>query len=193
MDSGDEKQEAQNEDSPDPRQGGWVQSDPDGGESDRRQSRGRDEADPERRGRVCDNTTKGAEKKRKAGELWSMRGGGRHKDKKRKSEKTQTTSPERPEQKRDGESRSDEGPEMIPMDEALRWLEENEGYQEIVESVSEGSEGEVEQKVQKYLAYIQQVSWMNKEQFKHLEGRVRWAVEARIQGRCEEQEQSRQQ
>ena len=28
-------------------------------------------------------------------------------------EKNQTTHPERPEQKRDGESRSDEGPEMI--------------------------------------------------------------------------------
>ena len=44
-----------------------------------------------------------------------MRGGGRHKDKKSKSEKKQTTNPEKPEQMRDGESRSDEGPEMIPM------------------------------------------------------------------------------
>ena len=43
-----------------------------------------------------------------------MRGGGRHKDKKSKSEKKQTTNSERPEQKRDGESRSGEGPEMIP-------------------------------------------------------------------------------
>ena len=80
-----------------------------------------------------------------------MRGGGRHKDKKSKSEKKQTTNSERPEQKRDGESRSGAGPEMIPMDEALRRLEENEEYQKISESVSEGSEGEVQQKVQNYL------------------------------------------
>ena len=60
-----------------------------------------------------------------------MRGGGRHKDKKSKSEKKQTTNPGRPEQKRDGESRSDEGPDMIPMDEALRRLEENEEYQRV--------------------------------------------------------------
>ena len=69
LDIDDEKQKAQKEDSPDLRQGEWVQSDPDGGESDGRQSRGRDEADPERRGRACDNTRKSAEKKRKAGEL----------------------------------------------------------------------------------------------------------------------------
>ena len=49
--------------------------------------------------------------------MWS---GGRHKDKKNKSEEKQTMNSERPEQKRDGESRSGEGPEMIPMDEALR-------------------------------------------------------------------------
>ena len=40
-------------------------------ESEGRQSPGRDEADPERRGRVCDNTKKSAEKKRKAGALRS--------------------------------------------------------------------------------------------------------------------------
>ena len=101
-----------------------------------------------------------------------MRGGGRHKDKKSKSEKKQTTNPERPEQKRDGESRSDEGPEMMHMDEAMRRLEENEEYQKNIECVSEGSEGEVQQKVQNYLAHMQKVSWMNKEQFEHLESGV---------------------
>ena len=44
-------------------------SDPDGGESDRRQSRRRDAADPERRGRVCDAARKSTEEKRKAEEL----------------------------------------------------------------------------------------------------------------------------
>ena len=44
------------------------------------------------------------------------------------------------EQKFDAESKSDEGPEMMPMEEALRRLEGNEGYQKIIEFVSEGSE-----------------------------------------------------
>ena len=57
---------------------------------------------------------------------------------------------------------------MIPMDEALRRSEENERYQEIVESMSEGNEGEVQQKVQNYLAHIQKVSWVNKEQYEPL-------------------------
>ena len=121
-----------------------------------------------------------------------MRGGGRHQDKKSKSEKKQTMNSQRPEQKREGEARSGEGPELIPMDEVLRRLEENEEYQKIIECVSEGSEGDVQQKVQNYLAHIQKVSWMNKEQFEHLESGVWQAVEARRKGRDEQQEQRRQ-
>ena len=121
-----------------------------------------------------------------------MRGGGRHKDKKSKSEKKQTTNSQRPEQKGDGESRSGEGPELIPMDEVLRRLEESEEYQKNIECMSEGSEGEVQQNVQKYLACIQKVSWMNKEQFEHLEGGVWQAVEGRRKGRDKQQEQRRQ-
>ena len=119
-----------------------------------------------------------------------MRGGGRHKDKKSKSEKKQTTNSQRPE-KRDGESRSGEGPELIPMDEAMRRLEESDEFQKNMECVSEGSEGEVQQKVQNYLACMQKVSWMNKEQFEHLESGVWQAVEARRKGRDEQQEQRR--
>ena len=77
-----------------------------------------------------------------------MRGGGKHKDKKSKVEKKQITNPEKPKQKRDGKSRSDEGPEMITLEEAQRLLEEDEGYQKNIECVSEGSEGEVQQNVQ---------------------------------------------
>ena len=121
-----------------------------------------------------------------------MRGGGRHKGKKSKSEKTQITHQERPEQKRDGESRSDEGPEMMPMDEALRRLIENEEYQKFIEYASEGGEGKVQQKAQNYLACMQKVSWMNKEQFEHLESGVWQAVEARRKGWDEQQEQWRQ-
>ena len=71
-----------------------------------------------------------------------MRGGGKHKDKKSKAEK-QAASAKTPEQKCDGESKSDEGPEMIPMDEAMRWLEENEEYLKIFECTSEEKEEEV--------------------------------------------------
>ena len=115
-----------------------------------------------------------------------MRGGGRHKGNSSKSEKKRTTKSERPEQK------SDEDPEMKSMDEAMRRLEEDEVYQENIECMSEGSEGEVQQKVQNYLAQMQKVSWMNKEQHELLESGVWRAVEARRKGRGEEQEQRRQ-
>ena len=58
--------------------------------------------------------------------------------------------------------------------------------------MSEGSEGEAQQKVHNYLACIQKVSWMNKDQFEHLESGLWQAVEARRQGRDEQQEQRRQ-
>ena len=89
-----------------------------------------------------------------------MRGGGRHKDKRSKAEKKQVTNPERPEQKRDEDPKIDEGAATVDKDEMLKRLEENEGYQKIIECVSEGSEGEVEQKVQSYLAGIQKFSWV---------------------------------
>ena len=81
------------------------------------------------------------------------------------------------------------------MDEAMRRLEEDEVYQKNIECMSEGSEREVQQKVQNYLAQMQKVSWMNKEQhefLENLESGVWRAVEARRKGRGEEQEQRRQ-
>ena len=96
-----------------------------------------------------------------------------------------STNPKRPEQK------SDEGPATMDKDEVLRRLQENEGYQKIIGCISEGSEGEVEQNMQSYLAKIH-LSWMNKEWLEYLEGGVRRAVEARRNGRSEEQEQWRQ-
>ena len=77
------------------------------------------------------------------------------------------------------------------MDEAMRRLEEDEVYQKNIECMSEGSEGEVQRKVQNYLAQMQKVSWMNKEQHELLESGVWRAVEARRKGRGEEQEQRR--
>ena len=119
-----------------------------------------------------------------------MRGGGKHKDKKRKAEK-QAASAKTPEQKCDGESRSDGDPEMIPMDEARRWLEENEEYLKILECTSEEKEEEVQQKVQNYLACLQKVSWLTKEQFEHLENGV-WQVVEAGRRRDEDEEQRRQ-
>ena len=75
----------------------------------------------------------------------SMRGRGRHKDKRSNAEKKRATNPERPEQK------SDEGPATMDKDEVLKRLEENEEYQKIIDCMSERSEGEVEQNVQSYL------------------------------------------
>ena len=120
-----------------------------------------------------------------------MRGGGKHKDKKSKAEK-QAASAKTPEQKCDGESKSDEGPEMIPMDEARKWFEEHEEYLKILECTSEETEEEVQQKVQNYLACMQKVSWMTKEQFEHLEKGVRQMVETKRNGMDEDQEQRRQ-
>ena len=70
-----------------------------------------------------------------------MRGEGKHKDKRSKAEKKQATNPERPEQK------SDEGSVTMDKDEMLRRPDEDEGCRKIIECVSEGSEGEAQQKV----------------------------------------------
>ena len=96
--------------------------------------------------------------------------------------------PKRPEQKRDGESRSDEGPKMRTWDEVMERLEESEGFRKNIENSSKGSDEEVQQKVQNLVALLQ-TSWMNKEQIELLEGGVWQAVEARRKGRDEEQEE----
>ena len=111
-----------------------------------------------------------------------MRGGGKHKDKKSKAEK-QATSVKTPEQKCDGESKSDE---------ARKWFEEHREYLKILDCTSEETEEEVQQKVQNYLACMQKVSWMTKEEFEHLEKLVRQMVETRRNGMDEDQDQRRQ-
>ena len=107
-----------------------------------------------------------------------LRGGGKHKDKKGQKERKRAVKPKGPEQESEEEPKSDEGPALIQMDEVLRRMEENEEFQKIIVWMSEGSEGEAQQKVQSYLAKIR-MSWMNKEIFEHLEGGVWRAVEAR--------------
>ena len=139
MDVGDEEQEAE-EDCPDLREGERIQGDPNGGESDRRQSRGRDEADPERRGRVCDNARESVEVKRKLKScevtdgctiqvMSRLRGGGKHKDKKSKAEKKQVTSQK---------AVSNEGPAILDSEKEaiIRMWEENEGNRTFVQGIS---------------------------------------------------------
>ena len=111
-----------------------------------------------------------------------MRGGGKHKDKKSKAEK-QAASAKTPVQKGDGESKSDE---------ARKWFEEHQEYLKILDCTSEETEEEVQQKVQNYLACMQKVSWMTKEEFEHLEKLVRQMVETRRNGMDEDRDQRRQ-
>ena len=72
----------------------------------------------------------------------------------------------------------------------MKQLKASEGCQKIIDCVSEESEGEVEQKLQNYLAWIQEVSGLDKEQLENIGGEVRRAVEARRRGRGTEREQT---
>ena len=67
------------------------------------------------------------------------------------------------EQKGAEHSESDRSP-VIQEDAVIQQLDTTEGYPKINECVSEGSEGEVEQKVRNYLAEFQMFSWFGKEQ-----------------------------
>ena len=118
-----------------------------------------------------------------------MRGGGKHKGQK---ERKRAVKPKGPEQESEEEPKSDEGPALIQLDEVLRRMEENEEFQKIVDCVSEGSEGDVERKLQNYLAWIQEVSGLDKELLENIGGEVRRAVKVRRKARGEEQEQRRQ-
>ena len=77
------------------------------------------------------------------------------------------------------------------MESAIRQLKESEGYQKIIDCVSEGREGEEEQKRQNTLAWIQELSGLDKELFENIGGEVRRAVEAKRKGRGTEKEQDR--
>ena len=118
-------------------------------------------------GEVCDGSTVEVTSR--------MRGGGKHKDKKSKAEK-QAASAKTPEQ----------------MDEARKWFEEHQEYLKILDCTSEETEEEVQQKVQNYLACMQKVSWMTKEEFEHLEKLVGQMVETRRNGMDGDQDQRRQ-
>ena len=190
------------EDGPDIRQGGWNENGSDGGVAQKTGSRRSlntvSTSDRDMYvtsgGRILRGSDKLESCEVRGGstvEVTSrMRGGGRHKDKKSKSEKKQITIPEKPEQKRDGESRSDEGPEMITMEEAQRWLEEYKGYRKIVKMISEGSNEDYG--MQCFRAELHEKSGLDEDQMKVLECGIRWAVEARRKERGEEKSRQEQ-
>ena len=113
-----------------------------------------------------------------------MRCGGRHKDKS-KVEKKQVMRQE---------PLKSEGPAILESDKdaVIRMLEENEHYRTIVDDVSGGSDIEVKRKMQHWETTLQAGAGLDKGQMKVMECGFRWAVEARRQGRDEQQEQLRQ-
>ena len=138
-----------------------------------------------------------------------MRGGGKHKDKKSKSEKKQTTNPEKPEQKSEEEPKRNKGPaiqecdrdtvvQMIEESEEnrkvmVRMLEENEDNRKMIESICEGNDVEVEQALQNYRAAGREVLGWDQGQADLMERGLRWAVEARRRGRRQQEKEQRRQ
>ena len=114
-----------------------------------------------------------------------MRGGGRHKDKKSKVEKKQVTRQE---------PLKSEGPAILESDKdaVIRMLEENEHSRKIVDDMSGESDIEVKRKMQHWETTLQAGVGLDEGQMKVMECGFRWAVEARRQGRDEQQEQRRQ-
>ena len=142
-----------------------------------------------------------------------MRGGGRHKVKKRKeSAKTErmehrvdqkdnggesvamdSVQPtgERSEQRWAEDVRRDTIPVMweCHKDTVIQMIEQNEVYRKLVESLSAGNDFEVEWMVQEYMRDSCETLGWTKEQAEMMECGIRWAVEARRKGRGEEKEQ----
>ena len=112
-----------------------------------------------------------------------LQGGGKHKEKKSKVKKKQVT--------REGPVRN-EGPVVLESNKeaVIRILEENEGYRKIVKMISEGSDEEYG--MQCFRAEFREKSGLDANQMKVLECGIRWAVEARREGRSKEQAQRRQ-
>ena len=116
---------------------------------------------------------------------------------KSKAEKKQASNPKRPDQlqtqqelKDAEELKSDKGLAIqeCDQDEVIRRLEENEVYRKFIECVSEGSDIEVEQKMQEYLAAAHEFSGWDQGQVEIVECGIRWAVEAKRKGQVTERE-----
>ena len=73
----------------------------------------------------------------------------------------------------------------------VRMLQENEDNRKMIESMSEGSDVDMEQTLQNYRTACRDVLGWDREQVGMMERGLRWAVEARRKERREEQEQRR--
>ena len=119
-----------------------------------------------------------------------MRGGGKHKDKKSKSEKKQTTNPE---QKSEEEPKRGKGPSIqeCDRDTVVQMIEESEDNRKMIENICEGNDVEVEQALQNYRAAGREVLGWDQGQADLMERGFRWAVEARRRGRRQQEEEQR--
>ena len=109
-----------------------------------------------------------------------LRGGGKHKDKKSRDEKKQAASTKKTEQKFGEETKKSDKEAMI------RMMEENEASRKMIDSMSEGSEVEMEEKMRFCLTQFQQLLGWSKEQMEQLERRIRRTVEEKRRGRVSE-------
>ena len=137
-----------------------------------------------------------------------LRGGGKHKDKRSKAEKNQAANTRTPEQKFAEDAKSVKGPatqecdrdtavRMIEENEETRkvmiqMMEENEDNRKMIESMSEGSDVDMEQTLQNYRTAGRDVLGWDQEQVEMMERGLRWAIEARRKGRCEDKRQQEQ-
>ena len=121
-----------------------------------------------------------------------MRGGGKHKDKKSKAEK-QAASAKTPEQKVTDGKEGDRGPatQECDLDAAIRMIEENEDSRKMTESMSEGSDEDMERTLQNCRTAGYEVLGWSQEQVEMMERGLRWAVEARRKGRRQQEEEQR--
>ena len=133
-----------------------------------------------------------------------LRGGGKHKDNKGQKERKRAAKPKGLEQKSEEEPKRDKGPaiqecerdivvQMIEENEEsrkvmVRMLEENEDNRKIIESISVGSDVEVEQALQNYRTAGREVLGWDQGQADLMECGLRWAVEARRKGRRQQEE-----
>ena len=102
-----------------------------------------------------------------------LRGGGKHKDNKSKSKKKQAANPKKSElSQRQQEENCEEEPKSdsgsttqeIDKETVILMMEENEGIRKIIECVGEGSDGELEDKIQWYLMKAQESGAVDKGQ-----------------------------
>ena len=103
-----------------------------------------------------------------------LRGGGKQKDKKVRDEKKQGASTKKTDQKSEEETKSEEGPLVQKSDKEamLGMMEENEASRKMIESMSEGSEVDMEEKMRFCLTQSQKLLGWSKEQMEQLERRI---------------------